>query len=266
MPSPKDYKDALLFAHLLDAAWEKEKTKYERCPVEPDAVANHVAADAWGFIVVGYLLLEESLKALRHLHGQSIDPKHSLTAQFKELPQCDKDALREYYSEYLATTHGYGEFPFETLDAFLTNLDGERSNRGDFQGSVDWRYFLIENKVGDMPSVSIEVLHEVIYGCVKIVQHARGNTPGAKQYTRSWRCRNERLERQLEWLLWHRQTDNSGTLVGKLVILHGPDYRGRYDTILVDGSGGQPGFKEIPPDSSIAIVDKRAEFKAFDAQ
>ena len=73
--------------------------------------------------------------------------------------------LREFYADYRATISGNrGEFRFESLDDFLVNLDGDT---GSNQGSLAWRYYLIE-EVPEMPFVSVDYLHEVVFGCNKI--------------------------------------------------------------------------------------------------
>ena len=41
------------------------------------------------------------------------------------------------------------------------NLAGDPNKKGDYIGSFDWRYFLIEEKrSAKMPTVSVEFLHE----------------------------------------------------------------------------------------------------------
>ena len=67
-----------------------------------------------------------------------------------------------------------GKFPFGTLDEFLVNLDGDPNKKGDDHiGSFDWRYFLIEEKQSaKMPMVSVEFLHEIAYGCTRMVEYA----------------------------------------------------------------------------------------------
>ena len=141
-----DFKDPLWITAWLDTALKKEKEKYEKCPVVPDMVPGHDAAQGWGYVVAGYFLVEEALKALLFVRGKKTAPTmHSLFLLFNMLEHDDQTALREYYNDYKATIGGtVGEFPFKCLDDFLRNLDGGENARGDHIGSFDWRYFLIE--------------------------------------------------------------------------------------------------------------------------
>ena len=96
-----DFKDALWITAWLDTALEKEK--YEKCPVKSDLLPGHEAAQAWGYVVAGYFLVEESFKVLLYLRGKKVPPKHSLTMLFNLFEPGDKKILREYYSDYRAT-------------------------------------------------------------------------------------------------------------------------------------------------------------------
>ena len=162
-----DFKDPLWITAWLDTALMKEKEKYEKCPVVPDLVPGHDAAQGWGYVIAGYLLVEESLKALLFVHGNKTVPRvHSLSALFDLLDDGDKVILREFYNDYKATIGGrIGAFPFNSLDDFLCNLDGGKNAQGNHIGSVDWRYFLIEEiRSKEMPTVSVDYLHEIVHG------------------------------------------------------------------------------------------------------
>lgn len=94
-------------------------------------VPDHEAAEVWGYVVTGYFLAEESLKALLFLRKKLVPPrKHSLSILFDLLDNDDKATLGMFYSDYLATNNGYGNFPFQTLEEFLKNLDGAPNQRG----------------------------------------------------------------------------------------------------------------------------------------
>lgn len=157
----------------LDTALKKEKEKYERCPPKPDMVPGHEAAQGWGYVVAGYSLLEAAFKAILFLRGMRVPTKHALLPLLTALDQNDKDILREFYADYRGSLGGHiAAFPFATLDDFLANLDGDENAKGDRIGSFDWRYYLIEEKRSQkMPFVSVDYMHEIAYGCIRIVEY-----------------------------------------------------------------------------------------------
>ena len=263
-----DFKDPLWITEWLDTALKKEKEKYEKCPVKSDLVPGHEVAQAWGYVVAGYFLVEESFKVLLYLRGKKVPTKHSLTMLFNLFEPGDKEILREYYSDYRATIGGYGgKSPFGTLDAFLVNLDGDPNKKGnDHIGSFDWRYFLIEEKrSAKMPMVSVEFLHEIAHGCTRMVEHVHnGNFELSRRYTHSWRMRQERDRKRRDWLDVRMDSEGWDELPDRLEILWGPDYKGRYDLLLFQGKEAQPRFSEIPRDCSLPTIDKRDELASFD--
>ena len=101
-----DFKDPLWITAWLDTALKKEKEKYEKCPVMPDMVSGHEAAQGWGYVVVGYFLVEESFKALLYVREKKVPTKHSLSTLFNLFDDGDKTILREYYTDYKATIGG----------------------------------------------------------------------------------------------------------------------------------------------------------------
>lgn len=263
-----DFKDPLWITVWLDAALKKEKEKYERCPVKPDLVPGHEAAQGWGYVVVGYFLVEESFKALLHIRGKDVPFKHSLSTLFNSFEQNDKTILREYYSDFQATIdRSKGLFPFKSLDDFLANLDGDRNGREDHIGSFDWRYFLIEEKHSQkMPLVSVDYLHEITFGCTRIFEHAYNGRFEPSRYTHSWRMRWDRQSKYHYWLTARMNSDGWGALGDRLEILWGPDYRGRYDLYLFRGKARNNYFSEIPADFTLPVVDQRREIEAFDIE
>ena len=262
-----DFKDPLWITTWLDTALEKEQEKYKKCPVMPDLFPGHEVAQAWGYVVAGYFLLEESFKALLYLRGKQVPPKHSLTRLFDLFEADDKDTLRDFYTDYRETIGGRVEaFPFKTLDDFLGNLDGDLNRKGDSRGSLDWRYFLIAEKSSQkMPTVSVDFLHEIAYGCIRMVEHAHNGRFEPSQHTHSWRMRWKRSEKHSAWLTVRRNSEGWDELGDRLEILWGPDYRGRHDLLLFKGKGARQYFAELPESLfSLPIVDKRQEIESFD--
>ena len=263
------FKDPRLVIAWLETALRAEQKKYEQCPVLRDMEPGHEAAQAWGYVVAGYFLLEESFKALLYLRAKQVPTKHSLTTLFDLFEPDDQDVLREYYSDYRATIGGHiASFPFTTLDKFLENLDGDPNPHGtDHIGSFDWRYFLIEeNRSQDMPFVSIDYLHEVAYGCIQIAEYARNGKTNPRQNTHSGRMHSLREAKYNAWLMVRMNSDGGVELSDRLEILWGPDYRGRHDFLLFKEGSAELCFSELPAACQLPIDDKRAELEEFDEE
>ncbi len=265
-----DFKDSGQIIKWLDTALRKEQEKYKKCPIIPDVVAGYDVAQGWGYVVAGYFLAEESFKALLYLRGKQVPSKHSLTMLFKLFEADDKQSLREFYTDYWETIEG-GEraFPFKTLDDFLANLDGDPNKKGDdCIGSFDWRYFLIEEtRSQKMPTVSVEFLHEIAYGCIRMAQHAHDGKSNPSRHTHSWRMHRERyIKKYRDWLMVRMHSQGWGELGDRLEILWGPDYRGRHDFIIFKEKGARPCFAELPKGSSLPVMDKRQEIESFDVE
>lgn len=263
-----EFKVPLLILEWLQTALEKEKEKYEKCPVTPDRMGGVEIAQGWGFVVAGYFLVELSLKALLHVRGKKVPPEHSLTVLLSLCDQPDKIVLREYYDDYRATIGGrIGDFPIESLDAFLSNLDGGKNNRGKHIGSFDWRYFPIEKKRSStMPLVSVDYLHELVYGCIRLIEFAHLRRYDPTQYTHSCRLRWARRRKFQDWLTVRMNTEGWSELGDRLEILWGPDYLGRYDLFMFKDKECRVYFSDIPNDFALPVVDKRREVEDFNVE
>ena len=260
------FKDRTWILAWLDTALEKEKEKYAKCPVMPDMVPGHEAAQGWGYVVAGYALVEQSFKALLHLREKDVPARHSLSKLFDLLDQCDQAVLREYYADYKATPDsGLSAFPFDSLDAFLQNLDGDVNKRGDHIGSFDWRYFLIEERRSErMPFVGVDYLHEVAYGCIQILRNLYTGNGNPRHWTRSRRMHHDRMKKCRDWMKVRMNSTGLDKTRDRLEILWGPDSRGRYYLFLCQGQQMTLSFSEIPTDIEIPVVDKRKEVANFD--
>ena len=195
---PKDKKIAfnspLDIISCLRVALEKEKKKYKNCPVYQDMSSSYEVTQGWGYVVAGYSLIEQSLKGLLYVRGKKEVPRtHSLSELFDLLGGGDQETLREYYTDCPTTVEGRlcGALWFKTLDEFLVNLDGNQ--HGGHMGSLDWRYFLIEEtRSQKMPTVNIDLLHEIVYGCIRIISYVHYGWWKPQGNTRSLRLRSER--------------------------------------------------------------------------
>ena len=268
MTMKTSYREPLYIWTWLNTALKKEWQKYSATPVTPDLIPGHEAAQGWGYVVAGYSLIEQGLKAILHLRGQKKPPKtHSLSVLFAELANEDQDVLRAYYSDFRQTFPGMKSFPLATLEDFLVNLDGGRNDQGKFIGSFDWRYFPTEEGSGSpMPLVSVNVMHEVMYGCVQLILSIERGDRHASTSTYGWRLHRERSRRHRDWLTVRMNSPGWGEEGERLEILAGPDPSGRSDYIVFEGGQIRVFFAPLPKAEAIAlpIVDKRPELDSFD--
>ncbi len=263
------YKDPLFIRAWLETALKQEWQKYFATPVKPDMVPGHEVAQAWGFVVAGYFLLEQALKAVLYVRGRTPGKTHALSVLFAELPGEDQDVLTAYYDDFLRTFRGMRSFPLATLDDFLVNLDGARNARGRYIGSFDWRYFLTEEGSGaPMPIVSINVLHEVVYGCVQLVTAIANDHDKAGGRTYSWRLRSQRWRDYQDWLTVRMNSAGWGHEGDRLEILWGPDYGDRYDYLVFEDGRIRSFFAPLPDAEELdfSIIDKRLEVEMFDPE
>ena len=263
------YKKPLYVLSWLEAALKKEWQKYSASPVTPDLMPGHEAAQAWGYVVAGYSLLEQGFKAILDLRGKKPPRVHALSVLFAELPPDAQDQLRGHYHDFCHTFPGMRSFPLGTLDDFLVNLDGARNSRGHYAGSFDWRYFLTEEGTGtSMPLLSINVMHEIAYGCAVLFESIHKGNDDAGRYTYSWRLRRHRSRRQRDWLMVQMNSPEWGQEGDRLEILWGPDYMDRYDYLVFEGDRIRSFFAPLPDaeETELAVVDKRFEMESFDPE
>ena len=257
-----NFKKPLHILHSLDTALKMEKEKYKGIPVGNDMVPMHDALRAWSYVVSGYFLVEQSFKGLLVMREKKVPQHHSLTRLFKKFDSSDKEILREYYADFRSVVRNGHTYPYETLEDFLANLDGDSG-----LGSFDWRYILLEEPRSDkIPYASVEFLHEVAYGAIRIIHHAYNKVENPSRVTISWRKRWKRKDKFQHWLTVRMNSEGWEGFEERLEILWGPDYRGRYDMLLFRGNGYQPYFAEKPQDFSSPIVDKRKELEEFDIE
>ena len=264
------YKDPLYILTWLDTALKKEWQKYAATPVTPDRVPGHETAQAWGYVVAGYFLIEQGLKAVLYMRGGKPPKTHALSVLFAELSAEDQDVLREYYDDFLHAFPGMSSFPLTTLDDFLVNLDGGRNSQGRHIGSFDWRYFLTESGSGmSMPRVSINAMHEVVYGCAQLVESIHKGDNEAAGATYSWRLHQWRKsELHRGWLTVRVNSPGWGQEEDRIEILWGPDYSGRYDYLVFKSDRFQWFFAPLPNAEKVelAMIDKRKELESFDPE
>lgn len=263
------YKKPLYVLAWLDTALKKEWQKYAATPVTPDMVPGHEAAQAWGYVVAGYFLIEQGLKAVVYVRGDKPPKTHALSVLFAKLLPEDQDSLRAYYDDFRNTFLGMRSFPLTTLDKFLANLDGVRNSRGQHIGSFEWRYFLTEQGSGaSIPLVSINVMHEVVYGCVHLIESIGKGDDSADDATYSWRLRWRRSQLQQDWLTVRMNSPGWGQEGDRLEILWGPGYGDRYDYLVFEGGRIRSFFAPLPNAENVELpfIDKRRELEAFNPE
>lgn len=257
-----NFQDSEGIVFWLNAALEQEKKKYKKVPIVPDLMPEYLIIQGWGYVIAAYSLMEQSFKALLHVQGKSVPEKHSLAILFNLFDPSDKEVLRRFDTDFKATSNDpLKSFPYATLDEFLTNLDGDPSKGGrDHIGSFDWRYFPIEKaRSQKMPAVSIDHMHEIIYGCTRMVYAAIQGTSDASRHLKSLRMHQERwLETHQGRLMARMNMEGWEELGERLEILWGPDDCNRYDFIIHDGEGvGTVYFAELPEEHGLPVHDLR---------
>ena len=252
------YKGHTLALASLDRALEHEKKKNNQCPVLPDMAADHVNAGGWGYVVAGYSLLEQALKYLLHIRGKSPRRGHALLPLFRRLPPNDQIVLSEYYEDLRINRPDLRTYPLKDVKGFLKELDGKEGS-----ASFDWRYFLIErNENGVLPYLSIDFLHEVGYGAIRLIEEAKYKHR-ALQHTYSFRCFWERQRKYLGWLRERMNKPGWDQLGDRLEFYGKFDHRGRSDfAVFQSASGEKMGsirFGQIPKNLGLPYVDMQTE-------
>ena len=79
-----EFKDPPSIIVWLEAALDKEKEKHEACPVREYLVPGYVDSQGWGYVVTGYLLVEQAFKAIAHSYRETKVLKiHPLSGLFE---------------------------------------------------------------------------------------------------------------------------------------------------------------------------------------
>lgn len=157
-------------------------------------------------------------------------------------------------------------FPFVSLEEFLGNLYGDDNKQGQPMGSLDWRYCLIEKMCGqELPLVSVDYLHEIVFGCVRILQCAEHPNVDPREFCHSRRLHEKRKQAYADWLEARLRAGGLPSKENRCEILWGPDYQDRYDLLSFREGRIVSSFSELTDDRELLVVDKRDEIKAFHA-
>ena len=114
-----------------------------------------------------------------------------------------------------------------------------------------------------MPRVSINVMHEIVYGCVQLVHYINNcpDMPGECIY--SERLRWRRLDRYKDMRLDQRDQPGCKQKGNRIEILWGPDYKDRCDYLVVKDGMPHRYFGPLPDTEEVELerIDRRGELK-----
>ena len=122
-------------ARRIIEARRRISLRYHEDPLPPDLIPEYDAIQHWPYITSVYSGIEQAIKCLLQISGQTIDRSlrhHKIGALFRTLPQQDQGIIRHYYAPF-QSLHNY--IPHTTADEFLDAID---------DGYQTWRYFLLE--------------------------------------------------------------------------------------------------------------------------
>ena len=117
-----------------------------------------------------------------------------------------------------------------------------------------------------MPTVSVDYLHELVFGCIRTIESAASGVSGPSRHTRTWRLRRNRMRKHDAWLMVRMNSAGWDEL--------GDRWKFCGDQTIADAtiytfSGARPLpslFSEVPDDLALLIVDKRQEVEIFDVE
>ncbi len=115
-----------------------------------------------------------------------------------------------------------------------------------------------------MPTVSAEYMHEIVFGCIKMLEvHECGGKIDPTRFTRSWRLHEQCAQKHVDWQDKRMNSDGHADLGDRLEILWGPDHLGRHDLHLFQIKRMKRRFSELPSGLTVPVIDKRKEAESF---
>ena len=178
-------------ADSLERALKVEKAKWAGCPLHPNSPTMFVGIHEWGWIVAGYHLIEIALTGIAIARTGKRKRTHKLVTLYNEIPNEDQNILSGFYDDYRATAESIRGRGSERLEEFLENLDGPCGGNG----SVAWRFLVMEKRERqEVPIVNIDLMHEVTYGCIQLMQLGTDGREEALQQIFSERMEEEARE------------------------------------------------------------------------
>ena len=117
-----------------------------------------------------------------------------------------------------------------------------------------------------MPLVSVDYLHELVYGCIRLIDFVHFGRFDPNKYTHSYRMRWARKKKYLDWLTVRMNSEGWHKLGDRMEILWGPDYLGRFDLYFFKGERCIEYFSEIPCEFAFPVIDKRKALEEFNVE
>ena len=197
----RKYKDLIWVLANIDGALKLERERFKQNPVKPDLIPQYIALQAWSYVVVGYNLIEQGIKGvLVQRSGFELDDrklKHKVKPLFDLLADEQREVLKRVYADFLEhfVSVCYDKPESDSLRSQCPDVGSYLANLDEGMGSVGWRYFLIEEG-GPLPKLSVEVVHEIVHGCVLLLEKEHN---GTEPYDHLYSRRMARLESQRQW-------------------------------------------------------------------
>lgn len=261
MASDINYKKSYEITIWLRAALQCEWSKLASNPIHHGPLIKLNHAEDWGYIVTGYFLLEQSLKALLHECKRKTEKTHDLYSHFEWLPNEHKVSLRAHYSDFVKTFPGLQQNIPDEIDEFLKNLDGPCS-----RGSLDWRYYLIEERpVDQLPVIDINLIHEIAFAICMTHKEIVGGHREPEDISYSFRLSCDRMRIMSLWCEHRMRFPDWDKLGNRIEKLWGPDYADRYTFTIIEEDQFHPFFDKIPDElvNEFPVHDMTGEFQSF---
>ena len=205
-----DFKDPLWITAWLSIALEKEKKKYKKCPVTPDPRSGARGRAGMG-IRRRWLFPRRGVVQGASVSARQASADQAFADNTIRLVRAGRQGiLREFYSDYRAAIGGArGRFPVQDSG----RLPDESRRRSEQTGRRPCRFVRLavfphrEQRSAKMPVVSVEFLHEIAYGCIRMVEHANNGNFKPSQYTYSWRLKWKRDRKYSDWRMVRANSD-----------------------------------------------------------
>ena len=149
-------------ADRVSYAYENTQHQYNEHPPNDDVVPIAEAINGWTLICGCYMGIEQTMKLLIRMRGDTPPKKHDLKRLYSLLDPSERDVVAAYYRVY-RSLHNFdtGSTALETADEFIQHVGN---------GYVAWRYILVENSE-TVPKMHLGSMLETWRALADLVQH-----------------------------------------------------------------------------------------------